>query len=52
MAGIPYGGANGEDFKKRSGFSEGWEFGLGVLVGYAKGEGKPHEPDMSKLSYI
>lgn len=31
---------------------EGYEFGMSVLVGYSTDEGKPHEPDMSKIKYI
>jgi len=38
--------------KNRIGFPEGYEFGLAVLVGYAAGEGKPHEPDMDKLRFM
>jgi len=52
MANIPFNGANGERLKKRAGFSEGWEFGMAVLVGYAAKTGAPHEPDMSKIRFI
>ena len=52
MANIPLSGEKGEDYKKRIGFPEGWEFGMAVLVGYAKGPGKPHEPDMSKIRFM
>ena len=51
MASIPLGGAKGEAFKQKAGFSEGWEFGMAVLVGYAKKAGTPHEPDMSKVRW-
>lgn len=41
----------GEEYKKKL-IPEGYEFGMSVLVGFATGEGKPHEADMSKISYI
>lgn len=52
MANIPLTGSKGEMFKQRIGFPEGWEFGMAVLVGYAKTSGKPHEPDTSKIRYV
>ncbi len=39
-------------WKKKIGFPENFVYGLAVAVGYTAGEGKPHEPDMEKLSYI
>ena len=52
MAGMAFGGANGEKFREKAGFSDGWEFGMTVLVGYAKNPGVPHEPDMSKICFV
>ena len=52
MANIPFSGSNGEKFKKKAGFSEGWEFGMAVLAGYASQPDKPHEPDMSKIVFV
>jgi nitroreductase len=52
MAAIPFYGANGEAFRQKAGFAEGWEFGMAVLVGYAEAPGKPHEPDMSKIRFV
>jgi len=52
MAAIPFNGPKGELFKQRAGFSDGWEFGMTVLVGYAEKSGAPHEPDMSKICFI
>ena len=52
MANVALNGPKGADFKQRAGFSEGWEFGMAVLVGYAKQPGTPHEPDMSKIMWI
>ena len=53
MAGVPLSGDKGEVYKKKIGFSEGWEYGMAVLVGYAKSPGgTPHAPDMTKIRYI
>lgn len=52
MAAIPFSGPRGEEFQKKAGFVEGYEFGMAVLVGYAKTEGTPHEPDMAKIQFI
>jgi nitroreductase len=39
-------------WKGRLNFPDGYEYGLAVAVGYAADEGKPHEIDLAKLSYI
>jgi nitroreductase len=39
-------------WKGKLSFPEGYEYGLAVAVGYAADEGKPHEIDPGKLSYI
>jgi nitroreductase len=52
MAGIPFSGPKGEAFKQRAGFSEGFEYGIAVLVGYAKTEGAPHKPDTTKIRFV
>jgi nitroreductase len=39
-------------WKGKLGFPEGYEFGLAVAVGYAADEGKPHDIDLTKISYI
>ena len=52
MASIPFNGPNGDEFKKRVGITGDWEFGIAVLVGHAVGAGTPHEPDLSKITYI
>jgi nitroreductase len=41
-----------EKWEKKLGFPEGFRFGLAVAVGHAAGFGRPHEPDLSKVSYI
>jgi len=54
MANIAFNSARGEEFKKKAcfyDFGEGWEFGMTVLVGYAKQPGAPHDPDMSKIKF-
>ena len=52
MAAIPFTGPKGEIFRKKAGFSDGWEFGMAVLTGFAEKTGAPHEPDMSKICFI
>jgi nitroreductase len=39
-------------WKGKLGFPESYEYGMAVAVGYAEGEGKPHDLDLSKISYI
>ncbi|GHV60577.1 nitroreductase [Spirochaetia bacterium] len=39
-------------WKAKLGFPEGYEYGLAVAVGYAADQGKPHEIDLGKISYI
>jgi nitroreductase len=39
-------------WKEKLRFPEGYEFGLAVAVGYAADEGRPHNIDLGKLSYI
>ena len=44
----------GEYFKKKFGFSDGYEIGLSVLLGYAEETGvkPPHELDLKKISIV
>jgi hypothetical protein len=39
-------------WKEKLRFPEAYEYGLAVAVGYAADEGKPHDIDPGKLSYI
>ncbi|GHU69408.1 nitroreductase [Clostridia bacterium] len=53
LAAFSFNGERGAEFKQRLGFPEGYELGIAVLLGYAENPGgKPHEPDLSKISYI
>ena len=52
MAAVPLSGEKGESYKERIGFPDGWEFGMSVLVGYAKAAGAPHAPDTTKIRYL
>ena len=53
LAAFSFSGEKGEEFKKRLGFPEGYEIGIAVLLGYAENPGgKPHEPDLDKITWI
>ncbi|AEF85398.1 nitroreductase [Treponema primitia ZAS-2] len=39
-------------WKAKLGFPEGYEYGISVAIGYAADTGKPHDVDLSKISYI
>ena len=52
MAAIPFNGPKSELFKIKAKFTQDWEFGMAVLVGYAEKSGSPHEPDMTKICFI
>jgi len=52
MARISLSGEKGDVFKQKIGIADGWEFGMSVLVGYAKEVGTPHTPDMSKICFV
>lgn len=45
-------GSRKEEFGKRLGFPEGYEFGCSVLLGYAKSTKAPHDPDKNKIIVI
>lgn len=52
MASIPFNGSKGDEFKKKVGLSNGWEFGVAVLVGYGRTKKEPHIPDTFKIKYL
>ena len=52
LAGLPLVGPNGEDYKKRMKFKDGFEFAIGILLGTANTSSKPHDIDMGKITYV
>ena len=53
LTSFAFAGEKGATFKKQLGFPEGYDIGIAVLLGYAQTPGgKPHEPDLSKISWI
>ena len=52
LARLMFNTEKGEEYKAKL-IPEGYEFGMSVLVGYSTNpSGEPHEPDMSKITYI
>lgn len=48
-----FAGNRADYFKAELGFPEGYEIGIAVLLGHAETPGgKPHEPDLNKISWI
>jgi nitroreductase len=52
LAGVPLSGPKADDFKKRLKFPDGYGFCIAVLAGTAKSVQKPHELDMSKVTFV
>lgn len=53
LAAFSFVGEKGTEFKQRLGFPEGYEIGIAVLLGHASEPGgKPHEPDLKKISTV
>ena len=52
MVGMLFSGENAAELKNRMQFPEGYEFGLSVLIGYAKDAGTPHVPNQEKITVI
>ena len=52
MANIPLSGPNGDAWKKRLNFPDGYVFGIAILAGTAKTGKEPHPPEPGKVSYI
>jgi hypothetical protein len=52
MARFPFDSDKAADFKNRLGFPEGFDFAIAVLVGPTDKQGKPHEADTGKISWI
>ena len=52
MAQIPFNPPGCCELKKRVGWSAGYEFGMGICVGYGNTVKEPHEIDLGKVSYV
>jgi nitroreductase len=53
LAAFAFAGEKNEEFKSRLGFPDGYDIGIAVLLGHAANPGgKPHDPDMGKISVI
>jgi nitroreductase len=52
LARAVFDGGNGEKYKKLLKFNDGYQFGMSVLVGAVETARKPHELDLSKVTYI
>jgi nitroreductase len=52
LTAFSFAGNRREEFKQRLGFADGYEIGIGILLGFAETEGKPHELDLSKISFV
>jgi nitroreductase len=47
-----FAGGKAAEFKRKLKVREGYECGLGVLLGYGKERGIPHVPDKTKINFI
>lgn len=52
FVGLAFAGSRADEFKKRLQFPEGYEPGMGVLLGYASNPTPPHAPDQGKITVI
>ena len=52
MSQSPFIGEKGDYFKQKVGWDDGYEFGMGILVGYSDISGNSHSIDFNKISYI
>lgn len=52
LAALPLMGKDGQKFKERLCFPEGWDFGIAVLIGESAVNSTPHTPDISKIIYL
>jgi nitroreductase len=52
LAAFCFAGDKRDEFRERLGFPEGFEIGIGILLGYGAAKGTPHLPDMEKVSII
>ena len=52
FAAMPLAGPRGKEFKQKLQFPEGFEPGIGILLGYEKNSGTPHTPDQEKITWV
>ncbi|MDR0751497.1 MAG: nitroreductase family protein [Christensenellaceae bacterium] len=52
FAAFCFAGTKGTEFKQKLQFFDGYECGLGVLLGYARESKKPHDLNLEKLTII
>ncbi len=52
FTGLAFAGSKGEEFKKRLKFPEGYECGIGILLGYTAKPAQPHIPNQEKITII
>lgn len=52
FVGLAFTGGKAAELKRRLKFPEGYECGMGVLLGYAAHEVPPHVPDQEKITVI
>lgn len=52
FVGLAFAGEKADHFKHKLQFSEGYEYGMGVLLGYAKETSLPHAPSKEKIIVI
>lgn len=52
FVGLAFAGDKASEFKKKLQFPEGYECGMGVLLGYANEKTSPHVPDQEKITVI
>ena len=52
LASLSFAGDRREEFRKKLGIAENYEFGLAVLLGKAASITDPHPPKMRKMSFI
>ncbi|MDR0949960.1 MAG: nitroreductase family protein [Lachnospiraceae bacterium] len=52
FAAFCFAGDKREEFRERLGFPEGFEIGIGILLGYGAAKGTPYLQDMEKVSII
>lgn len=52
LAGLAFAGEKSDEFKQKLKFPEGYEFGIGILLGHTDTPTAPHEPDQAKITII